>query len=61
MNMDGRMIQTGRGWQNNQVWHYLYQTFIHEEYAYLMDHAIEDNVDGRVGLPHMPLPWCIKR
>jgi len=61
MNMDGRMIQTGRGWQNNQVHHYLYRSFIHEEYAYLMEQNIEDNVDGCIGLPHMPLPLCIER
>jgi len=61
MNMDGRMIRTGRGWQNNQVQHYLYRTFIHEEYAYLMDHNIEDNVDGCIGFPHVPLPLCAER
>jgi len=61
MFMDGRMIRTGRGWQNNQVRHYLYRTFIHEEYAYLVDHAVEDHVDGRVGIPRMPLPFCIER
>jgi len=61
MNMDGRMVRTGRGWQNNQVQHYLYQTFIHEEYAYLIDHVVEDTVDGRIGLPHMPIPLCIER
>jgi len=61
MNMDGRMIRTGRDWQNNQVCHYLYQTFIHEEYAYLMEQNIEDNVDGCIGLPHMPLLLCLER
>ena len=61
MNMDGRMVRTGRGWQNNQVRHYLYHTFIHKEYAYLVEQNVEDNVDGRIGLPRMPLPLCLER
>jgi len=61
MNMDGRMIRTSHGWQNNQVRHYLYCTFIHKEYAYLVEQNVEDNVDGRIGLPRMPLPFCLER
>jgi len=59
--LDGQQIKQGRDWQNNQVWHSLYHTFIQEEYSCLLDEKDEDNVEGCNGLPHMPLPCCVER
>jgi len=61
MNLEGWWIQQGRGWQNNQVQHYLYRSFIKEEYGYLLDGIDEDNVEGCIGIPHMPLPTCVEQ
>jgi len=60
MNLEGRQIQQGRGWRNNQVWHHLYCSFIKEEYGYLLNGIEEDDVDGCIGIPHIPLPNCIE-
>jgi len=61
MNLEGQEIRTGRGFHNNQVWHHLYCSFIKEEYGYLLDGIEENDVQGCIGIPHMPLPTCVKR
>jgi len=43
------------------VWHYLYWTFIEEEYSYLLDENDEDNVEIFNCLPCLPLPCCVER
>ena len=60
MNVEGRQIRTGRGFRNNQVRHYLYRSFIKEEYGYLVDGDEEDDIEGHVGIPRLPLPTCVE-
>jgi len=43
------------------VQHYLYHSFIKEEYGYLLDGIDKDNVEGCIGIPLMPLPTCVER
>ncbi len=54
MNFLGRQVRTGRQLQNNQVQHFLYKSFIWEEYKYLRDSRIDDEenlFEFCIGLP----------
>jgi len=58
--LKGREFKVNQGKKNNEVRHYLYRQFIIEEYSYTRD-AHDDELHGPLGLPRMPLPFCMER